>query len=308
MTLKPLKNPSASIRQRLLNHAKEHGDDYQRILTRYAIERLLFRLSQTEEARERYVLKGAMLFVTWPEHVFRPTGDLDLLGHGDSDPAAIIELFTRICQVDVPEDGIVFDPATLEVEAVREEEKYQGVRLSLSGRLGTAVIPVQIDIGFGDSVYPAPSRRIFPGLLPDLPPAHVLMYPPETVVAEKFEAMVRFAEANGRIKDFNDIWVTTRTFPFELATLVEAVGGTLRRRETAVPMETPVALTSQFAEMPDKQALWTGFLRRSPPTLPPPPFGDLVAELRRFFGPVLSALALPESAKGQWNPDRGAWE
>jgi hypothetical protein len=201
MTPKPLKNPSASIRQRLLNHAKAHGDDYQRILTRYAIERLLFRLSQTE-AREGYILKGAMLFVTWPEQVFRPTGDLDLLGHGDPDPGAITELFTRICQVEMPADGIIFDPLTLQVEAVREDEKYQGVRLSLSGRLGTAVIPVQVDIGFGDRVYPPPSRKSFPSLLSDMPAADVLMYPPETVVAEKFEAMIRFGETNGRIKDF----------------------------------------------------------------------------------------------------------
>jgi hypothetical protein len=308
MTLKPLKDPSASIRQRLLNHAKEHGDDYQRTLTRYAIERLLFRLSQTE-ARERYVLKGAMLFVTWPEHVFRPTGDLDLLGHGDSDSAAITELFTRICQVEVPADGIVFDPATLRIEAVRDEEQYQGIRLRLKGLLAKAEIPVQVDVGFGDNVYPAPSRKNFPGLLPDLPAANVLMYPPETVVAEKFEAMIRFGEANGRIKDFYDIWVTARTFPFDLATMMEAVGGTLRRRQTAVPTDMPVALTPQFAEMPDRQALWTGFLRRNPPTLPPPPFGELLAELRRFFDPVLSAFAVPASARmAQWNPDRGVWE
>jgi hypothetical protein len=307
MRNRSLKDPGASIRQRLLNHAKAYGDDYQRILTRYAIERLLFRLSQTE-ARDSYILKGAMLFVTWPEHAFRPTGDLDLLGHGDPEPAAIVELFSRICQVDVPEDGIVFDPATLQVETVREAEKYQGFKLSLRGRLGMAVIRVQVDIGFGDRVYPAPSRKTFPCLLPGLPPADVLMYPPETVVAEKFEAMVRFAEENTRIKDFLDIWVTARTFPFDLATLVEAVGGTLRRRETAMPMETPVALTPQFAQMADKQALWTGFLRRNPPTLPPPPFDDLLLELRRFFDPVLSSLALPEAAKGRWNPDRGAWE
>jgi hypothetical protein len=194
------------------------------------------------------------------------------------------------------------------VEPAREGEKYRGARLSLSGRLGTAIIPVQVDIGFGDRVYPAPSRKVFPGLLPDLPSADVLMYPPETVVAEKFEAMIRFAEENGRIKDFHDIWVTTRTFPFDLSTLVEAIGGTLQRRETAVPTETPVALTPAFAERMDKQALWTGFLRRTPPTLPPPAFGELVAELRRFFDPLLSGLALPEAAKGRWNPDRGAWE
>lgn len=307
MTLKSLKDPSASIRQRLLNHARANGDDYQRILTRYAIERLLFRISQTE-AREHYILKGAMLFVTWPEHVFRPTGDLDLLSHGDPSSQAISELFVRICQVAEPADGIIFDTATLHVEPVREEEQYQGVRLNLKGRLGTAIIPVQVDIGFGDSVHPAPSRKTFPGLLSDLPAADVLMYPPETVVAEKFESMIRFGEANSRIKDFHDIWVMARTFRFDLATLTEAVGGTLLRRRTTIPNELPMALTLRFADMLSTQNLWTGFLRRSPPALSPPPFGELLEELRRFFEPVLVALALPEAAKGRWNPDRGVWE
>lgn len=307
MTLRALKNPAASIRDRLLKHAKAHGDEYQRTLTRFAIERLLFRLSRTE-ARDSYILKGAMLFATWPGHVFRPTGDLDLLGHGDPRPAAIAEVFIRICQIEAPEDAVIFNPSTLNVGALREDEKYQGARLTVRARLGTAVIPVQVDVGFGDQVYPPPTRQIFPGLLPDLPPAHVLMYPPETVVAEKFEAMVRFGAGTGRIKDFHDIWVTTRIFDFDLATLVEAIGGTFRRRETAAPIEMPVALTSVFAERTDKQALWAGFLRRTPPAIPPPAFAELLSELRHFFGPVIAGLALPEGARGRWNPNRGAWE
>ena len=305
MTAKTPKNPAASVRAKLLLHAKRHGDNFQRILTRYAIERLLFRLAQTEAA-DRYVLKGAMLFITWPEHAFRPTGDLDLLGQGDPDPAAITELFARICQVQVPEDGMVFDPATLNVEPVREADKYQGARMNLIGELAAAKIRVQVDIGFGDHVYPPPERRTFPSLLPDLPAANILMYPPETVVAEKFEAMVRFGAANGRIKDFHDIWVTTRTFPFDLPNLVEAVGGTLRRRETAIPTEMPVGLTETFAEIAEERGLWSGFLRRNPPTLEPH-FAALQEELRRFFGPVIASLALPEGAKGRWDPDAGAW-
>lgn len=306
MKFKIIKNPAASIRARLLAHAKQHGDDYQRVLTRYAIERLLFRLSQTE-AVERYVLKGAMLFVTWPEHVFRPTGDLDLLGQGNPDPNAIAELFIRICRIEVPDDGIRFDPASLKVDAVREDDKYQGVQLSLNGELARAVIRVQVDIGFGDYVYPLPKRGNFPGLLPDLPQANILMYPPETVVAEKFEAMIRFGEANGRIKDFHDIWVTTRTFRFDLPSLVEAVSGTLRRRETAFPTEMPVGLTEVFAAIAVDRGLWSGFLRRNPPTLEPPPFVDLQEELRRFFGPVIASLRTPEGANGHWDPDGGTW-
>lgn len=306
MTGKIIKDPAASIRAKLLAHAKQHGDDFGRVLTRYAIERLLFRLSQTDAA-ERYVLKGAMLFVTWPQHVFRPTGDLDLLGQGDPDPAALAELFTRICQVEVPDDGIVFDPANLKVEPVREANEYQGARLSLKGRLAGAVIPVLVDIGFGDHVYPPPKRENFPSLLPGLPQAKILMYPPETVVAEKFEAMVRFGEVNGRIQDFHDIWVTTRIFPFDLSSVVEAVGGTLRRRETAFPTDMPVGLTEAFAAIAEERGLWTGFLRRTSPSLKPPPFPRLLEELRRFFGPIIDGLGMPEGTKGRWDPDAGSW-
>ncbi len=306
MTAKVLKNPAASVRARLLDHARQNGDEYQRVLTRYAIERLLFRLSQTEEV-ERYVLKGAMLFVTWPEHVFRPTGDLDLLGHGDPDPAAITELFTRICHVEAPADGITFDPVTLRVEPVREADKYQGVRLSLKGELAKAIIHIQVDIGFGDHVYPSPTRQTFPSLLPELPAARILMYPPETVVAEKFEAMIRFGEANGRIKDFHDMWVASRVFSFDLSSLVEAISGTLRRRETAAPTEMPVGLTEAFAKVAEERGLWSGFLHRNPPSVTPPPFAEVQQELRRFFGPVIATLALPERAKGRWDPDGANW-
>jgi hypothetical protein len=200
-----------------------------------------------------------------------------------------------------------FTDVRLKVEPVREVDKYQGARLSLRGRLAGAVIPVLVDIGFGDYVHPAPKRENFPSLLPGLPQANILMYPPETVVAEKFEAMIRFGEANGRIKDFHDIWVTTRTFRFDLSNLVEAVGGTLRRRETAIPNAMPVGLTEAFAAIADERGLWSGFLRRTPPSLEPPALPQLLAELRRFFAPVIAGLGHPEAARGHWDPHLSAW-
>lgn len=306
MKTKVIKDPASSIRARLFALAKTNGDDFQRILTRYAIERLLFRLSQTE-ATERYVLKGAMLFVTWPEHVFRPTGDLDLLGQGDPTPEALKELFAHICQVEQPDDGILFDPTTLTVEPVREADMYQGARLSMKAGLAGAVITVLIDIGFGDHVYPAPKRETFPPLLAGLPEVNILMYPPETVVAEKFEAIIHFGENNSRIKDFYDIWITTRTFPFDLASVVEAIGGTLKRRETTIPAEMPIGLTDTFVATVKERGLWTGFLRRTPQTMEPPPFPQLQEELRRFFGPVIAGLRTPEGARGRWDPDGKVW-
>jgi Nucleotidyl transferase AbiEii toxin, Type IV TA system len=304
MTVKGVKNPAASVRERLFFHAKQRGDDYQRILTRYAIERLLFRIGHTE-AVERFVLKGAMLFATWPAHVYRSTGDVDLLGYGAPDPEAITEIFTRICQVEVPADGIVFDPERLTIAAVRETEKYPGIRLTVKGQLAGALIHVQVDIGFGDHVYPSPKRQTFPCLLTELPAPQLLMYPRESVIAEKFEAMLRLGETNGRLKDFHDMWAATRAFSFDLSTLVESVGGTLRRRETAIPTEMPIGLTEGFAMIAERR--WSGFLRRSPPTLPPPPLADLLGELRRFFRPVIVGLTAPEAAKGRWDPASRAW-
>jgi len=304
---KAIKDSASSVRARLFAHARKNGDDFQRVLTRYAIERFLFRLSQTE-AVEHYVLKGAMLFATWPEHVLRPTGDLDLLGHGDPALDTLKELFARICQVELPDDGILFNPATLTIDEAREADKYRGARLKLKASLASAVITVQIDIGFGDHVYPPPKKEPFPSLLPGLPKATILMYPPETVIAEKFEAIIRFGEANGRIKDFYDIWITTRTFEFDLASVVEAVGGTLRRRDTDIPIEMPVGLTDAFAVIAEERGLWSGFLRRSPPATEPPPFRQLQEDLRRFFRPVIVGLSIPESAKGLWNPGGSSWQ
>ncbi|CAM2152001.1 Nucleotidyl transferase AbiEii/AbiGii toxin family protein [Pararobbsia alpina] len=306
MTFRSIKNTAASVRARLLEHAKQNDDDYQRILTRYAIERLLFRLSKTESA-DRYVLKGAMLFLTWTQNAFRPTNDLDLLGHDSPEPVEIALLFTRICQVEAFDDGITFDVSSLKVTPVREANKYQGVQVTVKAILADARIHVQVDIGFGDHVHPLPARRYFPSLLADMPSAIVLMYPPETVVAEKFEAMIRFGEHNGRVKDFHDIWVIARTFPFELGTLLQAVRGTLTRRETAMPQEMPVGLNHAFAAIVEQRGLWSGFLRRSPPTMLPPPFSELLADLRRFLGPVIAKLQQADPEQRRWDPNRQAW-
>lgn len=304
MSPEKVKNNAASVRARLLQYAKQNDEGYQRVLARFAIERLLFRLGYTDAA-EHYVLKGAMLFVTWPEQVFRPTGDLDLLGSGSANTDTLAQLFARICQVEVPDDGIVFQPETIEVEAVRGADKYAGVRVKLKAELARAIIPVQIDVGFGDHVYPPAVRQEFPSLLPDLPSANILMYPPETVVAEKFEAIVRFGEANTRLKDYYDIWITACAFDFDLSRLTEAVSGTLRRRETAQPIEMPIGLSLQFAR--NAVELWDGFLNRNPPALTPPPLEKLLEDLQQFFGPVISSLGMPEAAYGHWNRTRRAW-
>jgi hypothetical protein len=221
---------AASARARLLQHAKQQRLDFQRVLTLYGIERLLARLCRTPGA-DRYTLKGAMLFATWDGFAMRPTKDVDLLGHGDPSPAAIRALFAEACGVQIPEDGIVFAPETIDVQAVREDELYEGVRVTIVGTLAGARIRVQVDLGFGDHVHPPPIRTALPGLLPGLPPPELPVYPPETVIAEKFEAMLRFGLRNSRLKDFYDLWALSRFFDFDLGTCDRAPRRPLPHRD-----------------------------------------------------------------------------
>lgn len=298
---------AASARERLLQHAKQQRLDFQRVLTLYGIERLLARLCRTPDARD-YTLKGAMLFATWDGFAMRPTKDVDLLGHGDPHPEAIRALFAQACEVQIPEDGIVFAPETIDVVAVREDELYEGVRVTVVGTLASARIRVQVDLGFGDHVHPPPIRAALPGLLPGLPPPELPVYPPETVIAEKFEAMLRFGLRNSRLKDFYDLWALSRFFDFDLGTLLRAVDGTLRRRATVIPAGPVIGLTEEFAAVVLAAGYWTAFLKNQPPPELPPPFPEVQTALRRFLEPVLEARALPEAAqRRRWDRAAGAW-
>lgn len=305
----PKRDMAASVRQRLLDQSRASGQDFQRLLVRYGIERLLYRLSRTE-ARNRFVLKGAMLFAAWADAPFRATGDLDLLGFGDDDVEAAHATFANLCRADADAadsiDGLTFIADSVKVERTREDEDYRGLNVRLEARLKNTRIPIQIDIGFGDPVHPAPLDLEYPRLLPDLPPAQIRAYPPESVVAEKFDAMVRFDAATTRLKDHYDIWAISETFPFDAETLIEAVRRTLDGRARAIPGDWPTNLMPDFAERPDKLAQWRAFLNRSAPTLEPPPFPELIERLRIFLNPVMRGL-LSDNHFGSlhWIPGQG---
>lgn len=214
----------------IVDRARAERSDFQILLTRYALERLLYRLSVSPH-RDRFILKGAMLFVTWVADPFRPTRDLDLLGHGDNDAESIAETFRSICAQSVADDGVTFDVAALTAAPIREEAEYGGVRVRTTATIAGARIPIQVDIGFGDAVTPAPVDIDYPALL-DAPAPHLRAYPVETVVAEKFEALVTLGIANSRLKDFYDLWLIAQTFEFRQFALVEAVRATFERRGT----------------------------------------------------------------------------
>jgi hypothetical protein len=208
---------AASVRTRLSILAKKNKEDFQFVLTRYAIERLLYRLSKTVHADE-FVLKGAMLFQLWTDRAHRPTRDLDLLGRGDPSLDRLTKIFRHVCEVAVEDDGLTFAADEVSVGRIKEDQEYEGVRVGCVARIGRARIDVQVDIGFGDAITPEPEKVQYPGLL-DLPVPEVAVYPRETVVAEKFQAMVMLGIANSRMKDFFDLWILARLFTFEGAIL-----------------------------------------------------------------------------------------
>lgn len=252
------RNVGASVRQRLLNLAHARGQPMELLLTRYALERLLHRLSLSPH-RERFVLKGAMLLTTWFDEPHRATRDVDLLGFGDPAHEALLGTFREVMAIDA-DDGVVFDLEGLAIEAIREEVEYGGSRLRTTAALAGARIPITVDIGFGDAVEPGVEDIDLPVLL-DMPSPHLRAYPPETVIAEKFHAMVILGRANSRMKDYYDVWMLTSAVELDPERLHRAILATFTRRNTAIPAEVPDGLGDGFAADPAKQRQWDAFAR-----------------------------------------------
>ena len=295
---------AASVRARLTNHARAHGETVQFVLLRYAIERLLYRLSQSAYA-DRFVLKGAMLFSVWADVPYRATGDLDLLGVGDSTAARLVETFRAVCETVVPPDGVEFLADSVRADQVREHDAYQGVRVTLQARLAGARLFVQVDIGFGDVIVPSAPRIAYPTLL-EFPAPQLRAYPRETVVAEKFQTLVRFAALTSRMKDVYDLWALATLFAFEGRVLTEAIRATFARRQTPIPQETPAALTPAFAADPTKQTQWSGFLRRTAMSRTPDPLPLVLAQIGTFLMPPTTAIAEDVPFEEWWTPG-GPW-
>ena len=255
---KKIRDTGASVRARLLNLAQQQGQAFDLLLTRYAIERLLHRLSISSH-RDRFVLKGAILMTTWFEDPHRPTRDVDLLGYGDPSPEPMLATFREICAIEM-DDGIAFDISTLRVELIRAALAYGGLRLRATAQLAGARISVFIDIGFGDAIEPGLEEVDLTVLL-DMPKPRLRVYARETVIAEKFQAMVVLGLANTRMKDFYDVWLLSRNYAFDEERLSRAIIATFERRATTIPTDAPDALTQKFASDMAKQRQWTAFVR-----------------------------------------------
>jgi hypothetical protein len=274
---------AASVRARLLNRAKAEKSEFGLMLTRFALERLLYRLSVSRH-RDQFVLKGALLFDLWFDQPHRPTRDADFLGFGPADMATLAIAFREICGLQ-GEDGIAFDPGSVKAEEIREHAKYAGIRITLLGTLDGARCPVQVDVGFGDAVTPATEEAHYPVLLDDLPVPTLRVYPRHTVIAEKYEAIASLGMANSRMKDFFDLWVLTRHSELDSAMVRRAITATFARRGTPLPAATPLGLSDEFASDTQKQTQWRAFLAKN--RLQAPTLQEVVSHLRDHFHAVV---------------------
>lgn len=298
-----VKRSSASVLARLLALAKQRDEDYSLLLNRFALERLLHRLSVSPHA-DRFLLKGALLFSLWYEQPHRPTRDADLLGFGPDGSDELVRTFRDVAGITL-DDGVVFDPMSVRADAIREDKAYGGLRVRLLARIGSARCSLQVDVGFGDAVTPAAEVVSYPPLLPGFAPPVLRAYPVYTVIAEKYQAMVMLGLANSRMKDFYDLAVIAERTALDGATLAAAIAATFARRGTALPAEPPLALRADFAQDVSKQRQWSGFLARN--RLGDRDLAPTIAMLHALLWPPTQVAAAKSAATATWEPRGERW-
>ena len=304
MTRDKPSNIAASVRQRLLKIIRETGDNANLVWTRYATERLLYRLSVSEYAEE-FVLKGAMLFMAWTGQPYRPTVDMDFASRGVASSERLARVFRDVCAVEVVTDGLEFDANSLKVSPIREGQEYQGQRVTLMAFLGKARISIQVDIGFGDVTTPKARMIVYPTLL-DFPAPHIRACPRETVVAEKLQSMVMLGIVNRRMKDFYDLYVPARDFAFDGAILTRAIKATFKRHKTEIPHAIPFSLTEEFGRDGTKSIQWKAFVRKGGFQQNVAEFTEILLHLREFLLPPLIAASGQGDIPNRWNAG-GPW-
>jgi predicted nucleotidyltransferase component of viral defense system len=282
------RNIPHSVATRLLHLARIGGESYEFILLRYGAERLLYRLSRSDAA-DRFLLKGASLFLIWNGCHYRPTRDIDLLGYGSPDLSGLTDFFRTLCKEDrSQEDGLVFLPDSVQAERIKEEQDYEGVRVRLRALLQNARIDLQIDIGFGDRVVPAAAIAEFPVLL-DAPAPRMRVYPKETAFAEKLQTIVARGLANSRLKDYLDLWMLSRS-DIDKTSLTQAIRATFSHRGTDIPRELPPGLSLTFAQNPDRVKQWTALLQRVTMETCPASLEKTISELNLYVSPLFASL------------------
>jgi len=304
MTSPNLRNIAASVHQRLLNKSRESTRPFNELFQYYAIERFLYRLSRSSYS-EKFILKGALMLMVWEARAFRSTMDIDMLGKMKNSTDAIIAMVREVCLQEVEPDGVVFDLDSIQGQIITEDADYEGVRVHFRGLLDTARITIQLDVGFGDVVIPPPRLMTYPTIL-DLPAPQIRGYSKESMIAEKFEAMVRRGIMNSRMKDFWDIRLLSRQFDFNGKTLAEAIVETFSTRHTAIPDE-PIAFTETFMKDEMKTTQWKAFLRKNRIVGGPDTFEEAVRAVSLFLKPIVESVFNRQPVPSLWKAP-GPWQ
>lgn len=305
MSQKDIKNVAAPVKQRLLNKAKETSQPFNELLQYYGLERFLYRLSASKY-RDKFVLKGALLFTIWRQSAIRSTVDIDLLGKISNDPATIIKIFREICNVKAEEDGLRFESSSVTAEQIALNADYQGIRVKLYGYMGTARIRIQVDIGFSDVVTPNPEISDYPTIL-DLPIPRLSCYNKETSIAEKLQAMAKLDIFNSRMKDIYDIWILSRRFDFDSSHLMNSIINTFKQRGTNITANI-VTFTERYYRNKEKINQWDSFLQKSKISNVPATLEEIILDIKTFLAPVLASIESGSKFKKKWKPELKMWQ
>ncbi len=298
------KDIAASIRQKLRDLARTRQEDFDYVLRQYTMQRLLYRLGCSEHS-EQFLLKGALLFWIWNQDFHRPTRDIDLLSFGNNDVDHLVDVFRQIISQNM-NDGLIFDSGSVTGIEIKELADYPGVRLTGFSFLAKARIPFQIDIGYGDAVFPLSERVEVPSFL-DLPTPKLRVYPVYSVIAEKFQAMVMLGIANSRMKDFYDIQIIAQTMELDGALLTQAVKATFERRKTLISKEPLYIFSDEFVQEKDKSVQWRAFLNKNG-LKSDLEFSEVMGEIQLFLQPIYQSIAEKQLFQLHWSNDELKWK
>jgi len=302
---KEIKNIKASIKARLKNKAQETSRPFAEVMQYYGMERFLYRFSKSKYA-DKFILKGALLFAVWQISDRRTTLDIDFLARFGNEVATIEKVLRDVCNTSVVPDGLEFDSRTVKGMKIKEDADYEGVRIKFTGFLDRSEIPMQIDVGFGDIVYPKTKVIDYPVIL-DFPKPHLNGYPQESVISEKLEAMIKLGLFNSRMKDFYDIWLMTRQFEFKGMNIASAIKKTFNNRKTVIPHEKPLFADEIYDEKSDRQTLWSAFLKRGDIQRAPNALSVTAKAIELFLIEPVMALNDNVAFDKTWKSPKG-WE
>lgn len=300
-----VKNKAASIRAKLMNIARAEKIDFDFLLLRYFQERFLYRLAISEFS-DRFILKGGLLLICLKMPMSRPTKDIDFLAKEiKNDPVELEHIFRSITAISC-NDGVKFISSSLISEQIKENADYEGIRIKIDATLGQARKKLQMDIGFGDVIIPRAMQMEFPTLLEEKPPM-IKVYSIESIISEKFEAMVKLAMLNSRIKDFYDIYTLSVSYNFQSDRLKKAIESTFYRRKTSIP-DSPLIFRLEFHRDEEKQRQWSAFLRKSRLHDVNQGFNEIMERVTSFLKPIVESIGDKTREEKIWDAITGCWK